>query len=144
MLLVEQAALHAPQLFASTSTAVQDTPLTDVWYFAAARATGSPTSQAWKESIQNQIAEQAQAAPVGALELELSFRVGLTRNWVGLWKQSIDALGPILGLENPARRFHPADGRIVHLGLHRTLAPELGGDVELGVWWRPSIPVNNG
>lgn len=37
---------------------------------------------------------------------------------------------------SPDNPFHPLDGRIVKLGLHHTVADELGFDVELGIWWR--------
>jgi hypothetical protein len=120
-------------------TARLDMDPTTGWGFAHARASGSATSSAWKQAIYDQIAEQAEEAAAGALEMQVSFRVGLERTWINLWKQSIDALGPILGMEDPRHPFNPLDGRIVRLGVHHTLAPELGYDVELGVWWRPAV-----
>lgn len=75
-------------------------------------------------------------ATSGPLELELGLRVGPRRSWLGLWKQAIDSLGPVLGLVRDTRLFHPRDGRIVRLGLHRQVDPALGHEVELAVCWR--------
>jgi hypothetical protein len=68
--------------------------------------------------------------------MQVSYRVGPRRRWNNVWKQSIDALGPILGLVTPDNPFHPLDGRIIRLGLHQTVAADMGFDVELGIWWR--------
>jgi hypothetical protein len=106
------------------------------WRFAGARATGSATQEGWKRHVRDQVAAQATLAPDGPLEMQVGFRTGAERIWTNLWKQSIDALGPVLGLTLPDRPFHPLDGRIVRLGLHHTRVPDLGFDVELGVWWR--------
>lgn len=106
------------------------------WHFAHAAPKGSASSKEWKIQLRDQVAAQCQPAPDGALEMQISFRAGPSRRWNIVWKQSIDALGPILGLTTPSNPFHPLDGRIVRLGLHRTVAPELGFDVELGIWWR--------
>jgi len=130
---------HAEVSSVQLETARPDVDLTPDWEIALARASGSATSRAWKQAIYDQITQQAEEAAVGALEMQVGFRVGSNRNWINLWKQSIDALGPILGLEDSRNPFNPLDGRIVRLGMHHTFAPELGYDVELGVWWRPAI-----
>lgn len=109
--------------------------LTD-WHFAAARATASASSTAWKQQINEQIAAQARPAPPGPLEMEIGFRVGPARNWAQLWKPAIDALDPILGRTIPERSFHPRDDRLVRLGLHRLVDDAVDWPVELGVWWR--------
>lgn len=106
------------------------------WSFAHARPTGSATTTAWKQTLRDQIARTAVEAPPGALEMQVSYRVGPQRAWVNLWKQTLDALGPLLGLEDPRNPFHPQDGRIVRLGLHQTLVAAMGFDVEVGIWWR--------
>ena len=111
------------------------------WHFARATARGSASSKDWKVQIRDQVAAQCEPAPDGPLEMRISFRVGPSRQWNNVWKQSIDALGPILGLTMPSNPFHPLDGRIVRLGLHHTVAPELGFDVELGIWWRAAAGV---
>lgn len=108
------------------------------WSFAQARPMGSATTIGWKQSLRDQIAQSVVEAPPGALEMQVSYRVGPDRAWVNLWKQTLDALGPILGLEDPKNPFHPLDGRIVHLGLHQTLVAGRGFDVEVGIWWRPA------
>ncbi len=64
--------------------------------------------------------------------MQISYRVGLGRRWNNIWKQSIDALGPILGLVRQSNPFHPLDGRITPLGLHHTPAAGMGFDVGLG------------
>lgn len=106
------------------------------WCFAHGRPTGSATSTGWKQSLRDQIAGQATEAPPGALEMQVSFRVGPERAWANLWKQTLDALGPVLGFDEPRNPFHPLDGRIVRLGLHHTPDAAMGFDVEVGVWWR--------
>jgi len=58
------------------------------------------------------------------------------RNWTTLWKPAIDALGPVLGVPNPALPFRPDDDRIVDLELQRHLDDTLGNDVVVRVWWR--------
>jgi hypothetical protein len=92
--------------------------------------------QGLERQIQDQLAAQCQRAPDGPLEMQISCRVGAGRRWSNVWKQSIDALGSILGLVRPSNPFHPLDGRIVRLGLHHTAVAHLGFDVELGIWWR--------
>jgi hypothetical protein len=113
-------------------------PQGDGWTVACARATGSATLEPWKECVRDQVAAHAGGVPEGPLEMEIAFRVGRGRSWLRLWKQAIDSLGPVLGLVNEHQPFHPRHGRIVRLGLHRTIAPELGHDVELAFCWRPA------
>ena len=67
----------------------------------------------------------------GPLELELAFVVGPARDWVQLWKPTIDALGPLLGETN--RQWHPKDGRIVDLALHGTVDPGAGDAVTVAL-----------
>ena len=106
------------------------------WKVAHASACGSASSRGWKRQIQDQVAGQCERAPDGPLEMQISYRVGLGRRWNNIWKQSIDALGPILGLVRQSNPFHPLDGRITRLGLHHTPAAGMGFDVGLGIWWR--------
>lgn len=67
----------------------------------------------------------------GPLELELAFVVGPKRDWVDLWKPTIDALGPLLGETD--RPWHPRDGRIVDLALHGTVDDEAGDQVTVAL-----------
>lgn len=111
------------------------TELTD-WSFASAVTTASSQTVRWKEEIAEQVWDQASLALAGPVEMHLCFVVGPHRNWTMLWKPAIDALGCILGTDNPAKRFHPRDDRIVRLGLHRVLDESIGHGVRIGVWWR--------
>ncbi|MGE5816286.1 MAG: hypothetical protein ACM36C_17505 [Acidobacteriota bacterium] len=80
------------------------------WNFARAIARRSASSKDWKCQIRDQVAAQCERAPDGPLEMQVSYRVGPGRRWNNVWKQSIDALGPILGLTTPGNPFHPLDG----------------------------------
>lgn len=106
------------------------------WCFASAECAASAQSTAWKQAIFDQMPTGQVDSP--ALDLQIAFRVGLTRNWAALWKPAIDALGPILGIEDVRHPFRPRDDRIVRLGLHRDTDATLGHRVQLGVWWRPA------
>jgi hypothetical protein len=69
----------------------------------------------------------------GAVALHLSFTAGPTRNWLNLWKPTIDALERILGRASPQLRWHPRDGRIVELGLHFRRDSAIGNDVTIAI-----------
>ena len=71
----------------------------------------------------------AASLPDGPVRLQLSFTVGPRRNWLNLWKPTIDALGQILGSTTPGQSWHPQDGRIVELGLHCRVEQALGNEV---------------
>ena len=80
--------------------------------------------------------------PVGviAVQLQLSFVVGRQRNWLTLWKPTIDALDPLLGRTREDRDWHPQDGRITDLGLHVLVDPSLGHDVLVSIAAAPAAP----
>jgi len=59
---------------------------------------------------------------------------GPGRDWAGLCKPLIDAVGPVLG-EDPARPFCPRDDRIVSLALHHAIDTGIARDVITGAWW---------
>ena len=82
--------------------------------------------QAYQQEIRAQLVDR-DVLPDGPLSLELAFVVGPGRDWVDLWKPTIDALGPLLGETN--RPWHPKDGRIVDLGLHGSVEPGRGDGV---------------
>lgn len=69
----------------------------------------------------------------GAVHLQISFTVSPQRNWLNLWKPTIDALDPLLGRTHAGRDWHPSDGRITELGLHVTIDPELGIDILVAI-----------
>jgi hypothetical protein len=53
--------------------------------------------------------------------------------WANLWKPTIDALGAVLGRDDGAQEWNIRDGRITELGLHCTIDPDRGHDVEIAV-----------
>ncbi len=106
-----------------------DPPSTKVLH---ATPTASASTTAFKEQIHAAVAGSAELAP-GPVRLELSFVVGPRRNWLNLWKQTIDSLDPLLGRTNPDRAWHPRDGRITELGMHLAVDPAAGYDVAIGI-----------
>ena len=71
--------------------------------------------------------------PPGPIALELAFVVGPGRNWLNLWKPTIDALDRLLGRTRPDREWHPRDGRIIELALHKSIEEALGNDVAVTI-----------
>jgi hypothetical protein len=71
--------------------------------------------------------------PEGGVTLQLAFVVGPGRAWANLWKPTIDALGAILGRDEGAGEWNTRDGRITELGLHCTIDPNRGHDVEIAI-----------
>jgi hypothetical protein len=78
--------------------------------------------------------------PAGPVRLELAFVVGRSsgRNWLNLWKPTIDSLGSLLGHDHPFHVWNPRDGRITELGLHLSVDPALGHDVVIGISAAPA------
>jgi hypothetical protein len=100
-----------------------------------ARTTASGQAREWKEQVYHACRRAIPAPlPPGPVALDLRFTVARTRNWSNLWKPAIDALGPMLGIPNPARPFHPLDDRVVSLGLHRIVDERIGWGVIVDVW----------
>ena len=98
-----------------------------------ATTAASSSSLAYKEAIRAAVSVAA-VLPYGPVRLELSFVVGPRRNWLNLWKQTIDALDPLLGRTRPDRAWHPRDGRITELGLHCTVDQFAGNKVVVGIY----------
>ena len=48
-------------------------------------------------------------------------------------------MGPVLGEPNVTNPFSPNDDRIVTLGLHLNVDPEVGHDVDVAMRWRPAV-----
>lgn len=71
----------------------------------------------------------------GPVWLEVAYTVSSRRDWVALWKATIDSLGPVLGVPDPAQPLAARDDRIVTLGLYRTIDEHLGDDVVIDLWW---------
>lgn len=97
-----------------------------------ARPTASASTIAYKEQIRAAVANSGELPP-GPVRLELSFIVGPGRNWLNLWKQTIDALDPLLGRTDPDLPWHPRDGRITELGMHVKVVPNLGHRILVGI-----------
>lgn len=86
------------------------------------RTSASAQTVAWKQAIHQACASViAGPLPSGPVALRLQFSVSSRRNWAALWKPAIDALGPVLGMPDPAHPFRPDDDRIVDLGYTGTL-----------------------
>lgn len=123
---------HADTSYISVAeaTPLERRPASAEWY--EIRTTASSQSATFKQQIQDQL-RGAVALKDGRVALHLSFTVGPTRNWLNLWKPTIDALEPILGSSSPRRQWHPRDGRIVELGLHFCRDSEIGNDVTITI-----------
>jgi hypothetical protein len=106
------------------------------WQYVSAETTVSTATAAWKRRIAQQVATVATPAPDGPLDVHLALAMSSRRSWASLWKPAIDALGAIVGVEDPLRPFSTRDDRIVSLALHRTVDDALRNEVRLGVWWR--------
>lgn len=121
---------HSERSFARIESAREvPPPSTDV---LIATTTASASTVAFKEQIFSAVAD-AKELPLGPVKLELAFVVGPRRNWLNLWKQTIDSLDPLLGRTYPDRAWHPRDGRITELGMHLTVDPAAGNQVMVGV-----------
>jgi hypothetical protein len=88
------------------------------------RTTAACDSTAFKHQIHDQLAA-ATVLPDGPVRLELTFTVGPRRNWLTLWKPTMDALSRVLGRNLGADQWNPRDGRVVQLGLHLAVDPTL-------------------
>ena len=121
---------HSEQSFVRLEAAREmPAPSTDV---LVARTTASASTLAYKEQIHAAVAGAAEL-PAGPVRLELAFVVGPGRNWLNLWKPTIDSLDPLLGRTRPGRAWHPLDGRITELGMHLTVDPAARHDVVIGI-----------
>lgn len=101
------------------------------------RTTASSQTKAYKEQVRAAVAHTPEI-PGAAVSVQIAFIVGPGRNWLNLWKATIDGLDPLLGRTREARDWHPKDGRITELGLHVTQDAALGNDVIIGVAGSPA------
>lgn len=108
-------------------------------YTVRTTASASASTAAYKAQVRAAVLDAA-AIPAGAVQLQLSFVVGRQRNWLTLWKPTIDALDPLLGRTREDRDWHPQDGRITDLGLHVLVDPSLGHDVLVSIAAAPAAP----
>jgi hypothetical protein len=96
------------------------------------KRTGKPFVSVWGTK-QHADRSSARELAEGTVALQLSFVVGPRRNWLNLWKPTIDALDLLLGRTRPDRAWHPRDGRVVDLGLHCAVDGTLANDVIIGI-----------
>ncbi len=94
--------------------------------------TPSAKNPEYKERIHAAVAKAAEL-PAGPVSLELAFVVGPIRNWLELWKPTIDSLSPLLGRSPSNLPWDPCDGRIVELGMHLTVDPTVRYEVMVGI-----------
>lgn len=104
----------------------------------ATRTTVSSQTTAYKEQVRAAVADASEIL-AGPVRLQIAFVVGPRRNWLNLWKPTIDSLDPLLGSTHADRDWHPQDGRVVDLGLHVTVERALGNDVFVSVAAEPAI-----
>ncbi|MEZ5101976.1 MAG: hypothetical protein R3C15_19680 [Thermoleophilia bacterium] len=98
--------------------------------------TASSTKPAWKEQIAAALGDHETAATNEPIDLAIVFTASPARNWVSLWKPTIDALGGILG--EGSRPRHPGDDRIRQLVLIRQSREDIGWATALTIYWKPS------
>jgi hypothetical protein len=108
-----------------------------------ATTTTSWDGPAAKEQIRSALADVPEL-PDGPVRLELAFTIGPCRNWLNLWKPTIDSLGALLGHEQPSRAWNPRDGRITELGMHLDIDPSLRYEVVIDIAARPTVAVPTG
>ena len=104
------------------------------------RTTASTQTPAYKEQVRSAVLGASQI-PGDGVHLQLAFVVGSQRNWLTLWKPTIDALDPLLGRTREDRHWHPRDGRITDLGLHVAVDASLGDDIVVSI---AAAPVDEG
>lgn len=99
------------------------------------RITGSYVRAEWKQTLQDRLRDaQVPSAGEGAVDMDIAVTTGPGRNWANLWKPLLDSFGPVLG-EDSARAFHPYDDQIISLGLHHSIAADVGHDVIIEARW---------
>jgi hypothetical protein len=123
---------HANRSFVQIEEAVPALTETEFDCCYTVRTTASPQSTAFKEQIRDQITG-AQYLPNGPVRMQFCFTVGRPRNWLSMWKPSIDALSQILGHSSLTRSWSPQDGRIVDLGLHCRVDAAVGNDILISI-----------
>jgi hypothetical protein len=119
---------HADKSFVRVEPAVAITGRVSSDHRVEVHTTVSGSTTAYKQQIHDQLAGATELA-VGPVSLQIGFVVGPRRNWLNLWKPTIDTLDQFLGRTRHDRPWHPRDGRIIELGLHRTTDDDLGNDI---------------
>lgn len=128
---------HRDHSLARLDTADPATPPLDMTVNRL-RTTASADTTAYKEQIHEQL-KASGAEPVAVdkpVSAVVGFRCGPARNWLNLWKPTLDALGPLLG--EGRRHWSPRDGAIVDLALHVVVDPALRWEVDVFVGVAPT------
>jgi hypothetical protein len=82
------------------------------WRFFTVAAGSGAQGKAWKEGIRLALFRSGpEILPSGPVQVHMAWQGSATRNWVGLWKPTGDAMGPVLGAPDPTRPFHVNDDR---------------------------------
>ena len=74
---------------------------------ATADAPATAATTAYKQQVSDRLIGAAELS-AGPIALELAFVVGARRNWLNLWKPTIDALDRLLGRTHPDRGWFSA------------------------------------
>lgn len=101
------------------------------------RTTSSGQSLRWKSEVAEACRACAPSEAIqGPIALDVHFRLSGKRNWAQQWKPTIDALGAVLGNQDPSKPYNTMDDRIVRLGLFRTVDDGMGWDIDVEVAWQ--------
>lgn len=123
---------HSSESFVRVEPAVEEhTP----GEFAAVRlidVQAAGGALAFKQQIRDQLREVVLLVD-GPVALQIAFVNPKGRNWAELWKPTIDSLGALLGRTRPDRDWHPQDGRIIELALHRHVRDDATRHVTIAV-----------
>jgi hypothetical protein len=92
----------------------------------------------WKPNLRSSLAtSNLEPLPPGPVEVILAWCCSPRRNWVNpLWKETGDAMGPILGEPSPTKPYSPKDDRIVRLAFHRNPDADRRNALDVAIWWR--------
>jgi hypothetical protein len=127
---------HGRQSWVRVGQALLEPEIATVDASAVAITTASPQTETYKQQVHDQLAHLTLIRP-GPVRVEIAFELSARRNWMNLWKPTIDALTPILGRTRPDRDWHPLDGRIVELGLHLHRRTDARIDITVAVAGSP-------
>jgi len=129
------------QLLVGSVRPVDQLAASEGWeHFACCAGAGTQT-KGWKANLRAALAaSRPEGLLPGPVEVHLAWRCSPRRNWVWLWKPTLDAMGPVLGEPDPQNPFNPADDRVVYLALHCSVDAMAGHSVDVEMWWRPQRP----
>jgi hypothetical protein len=106
-----------------------------------ARITAPATSIDWKQQLNEACRKvTSEPAPAGPVSVQVRLSLSRRRNWTALWRPTLDSLGPILGVRDPATPYLADDARVIALGLHRRFDDALGDRVGVEIWWQAVSP----